>query len=156
MTPTEPSAAGRRGKRGAMRLTLRVRPDGVELVEARRLDKVVPPGLSETPELGRHGGHWVSVHDADGRVLFARGIDPNLLGAAEVFSPDGTIRHVVGRVDEAIVEVLVPDDADSAYVTLAGEPLDPEERHAQDPGRSRVLGRFELRGDEFEQKMRRG
>lgn len=156
MTPSESAAEHGRQRRGALRLTLRVRPDSVELIEARRLDKVVPPGLAETPELGRHGGHWVSVHDADGRVLFARGLDANQLGAAEVFSPDGTIRHVVGRIEEAVVEVLVPDEPDAAYVTLAGEPLDPDERRAQDPGLSRELGRIELRGGEFDEKLGRG
>lgn len=131
--------------RRTVRLTLRITPDGQDLVSVERVETICPPGPQQPPELGVHTGHWVTLEDADGTVLFTRPIDSRAFGAAEVFSPDGTIRHVVGQVPEAIVEVLLPDLPAGVRGTLIGQPMDREGVGQRAPQHSERLATFDLR-----------
>ena len=134
-------------RRGTLRLTLRVTPAGQELLNVERLDMICPPTPPDPPEIGVNSGHWVTLDDADGRPLFSRLVDSRAFGSAEIFSPDGTIRHVVGQVPAAIVEVLLPDLAEGVSASLMGQPMDIEGRGEREPRESRRLVSFDLRAD---------
>lgn len=132
-------------RHGTMRLTLRITPAGQELVNVERLDMICPAAPPDPPEVGVNSGHWVTLDDVDGRPLFTRAIDSRAFGSAEVFAPDGTIRHVVGQVPAAIVEVLLPDLPEGVRATLIGQPMDIEGRGEREPSESRRLVSFDLR-----------
>ncbi|MET3806820.1 hypothetical protein ABIB25_003840 [Nakamurella sp. UYEF19] len=143
---TDPRATNTSARRrGTLRLTLRITPAGQQLVNVERLDMICPPAPPDPPEIGVNSGHWVTLDDADGRPLFTRVIDSRAFGSAEIFSPDGTIRHVVGQVRAAIVEVLLPDLAEGVGATVIGQPMDIEGRGERDPRESRRLVSFDLR-----------
>ncbi len=142
MTETTPDDLRR--QRRTVRLTLRITPQGQELVNVQHVEMICPPGPAVPPELGVNSGHWVELEDADGTVLFTRPIDSRAFGSAEIFFPDGTIRHVVGPVPEAIVEVLLPDVPEGTQATLIGQPMDIEGIGQRAAGDSRRLATFDL------------
>jgi hypothetical protein len=134
--------------RGTVRLSLRVTPLGVELLRVEHLDMICPPAVGEPPRLRTHSGHWVSLEDAKGTALFSRVIDSRAFGAAEIFSPDGTIQHVVGSVPESIVEVLLPDVPTAVQASLFGQSMDIEGRGQRSPRHNERLATFDLYGGE--------
>ncbi len=131
--------------RRTVRLTLRITPETQELINLEHVEMICPPGPENPPELGVHSGHWIVLEDDDGEALFTRLVDSRAFGSAEIFSPDGTIRHVVGQVPEAIVEVLLPDLPEGTQATLIGQPMDVEGVGQRAARHSRRLATFDLR-----------
>ena len=112
---------------------------------------MLTPPSSGAPEIGKHGGFWVELRDANGGVLFHRILNLPLGDSVEVHSPDGTIRREFGPTSETTFEVLVPDYDQASTVALVGEYLDSEEfrRGQAEPAAeaappSRELARFDL------------
>lgn len=136
--------------RRTLRLTVKVNEDGgFELVSAERLPMITPPQPGERPEMGKHGGHWMELRGARGRVLAHRLLDHSLLHSVEVHSPDGKIRREFGGPQPGIFEVLLPDLEGAREVVLVGSELeDPRRARAKDAKRaavpSRELARFDL------------
>lgn len=147
MSETPGPEIDHRRSRRTVRLTLRVTPASQELIRVEHLDMICPPAVGDPPVLGVHSGHWVTLDDEAGHPIFSRVIDSRGFGAAEVFSPDGTIRHVVGALAESIVEVLLPDLPEATAATLIGQPMDVEGRGQRAASHSERLATFDLRTD---------
>jgi hypothetical protein len=111
--------------RKTLRLRFRVEAGEMRLLSSERLDMTCPPSVGERPEAGKHGGYWVELRDAQGRVLFHRLLDYPFGNSVEVHSPDRKIERKFGPVTDNVFEVLVPDEMDAKDIVLIGEP--PEE-----------------------------
>jgi len=130
-----------------LRLTFRTGGTGLELVKTERVDMITPPMPGERPQAGVNGGFWVELRDRRDDVLAHRLLPQAALGTAEVFSPDGGIRREFGPVQDAVFEVLLPDEPAAVAVTLIGEPPASVFRESPAPGApavTRELARFAL------------
>lgn len=134
------AGAGERAVPWTLRLRFRPEPDGLALVAAERVEMVSPPAPGARPVPGRNGGFWLELRDRRDRTLAYRVVSRQVAGSVEVFSPDGTIRRVVGPVPVSVFEVLLPDVAGAAQVVLIGEP--PPDGYG--PAPTRELARFVL------------
>jgi hypothetical protein len=130
--------------RKSLRLTFRVAGGEVQLVSYERLDMICPPSVVERPEMGKHGGFWLELRDANDQVLFHRILDNPLGASVEVHSPDGKIERIFGDVKENVFEVLLPDDHNAQTVALIGESLDSAALRKRKRRESRELARFDL------------
>ena len=138
-----PQYQGVKHARKTLRLTFRVVDGEIRLVSHMRLEMICPPSVGERPEPGRHGGFWMELHDAGGRVLFHRLLHAPLGNSVEVHSPDGKIQRIFGPPADTIFEVLVPDDPDAVSVVLMGEVVDGKTGLAKEEG-ARELIRFDI------------
>jgi hypothetical protein len=107
--------------RKTLRLTFRAAGGQVQLVRHERLDMITPPSIGERPEAGKHGGFWMELRDANGKVLSHRILNAPLRDAVEVHSPDGTIKRVTGPPSDRTFEVLLPDPGEASTVVLMGQ-----------------------------------
>lgn len=141
-----PQGPSLKQSRKSLRLTFRVVNREIRLVGYERLGMIPPPAIGERPEAGKHGGYWLELRDAGGRVLFHRVLDNPLGNSVEVHSPDGKIERRFGEVTDGIFEVLLPDEDDARSVVLMGSPLVPAKGKAKRPAASDELARFEITG----------
>ena len=129
--------------RQTLRLTVRVSASGFDLVSVERLPMITPPQPGERPEAGKHGGHWIELHDDKGTILAHRLLDPSVLASAEVHDEGGTIERHFGAPRPGVFEVLLPDVTGGRYAILVGSPF-PHQISAGQAGHSRELARFDL------------
>ena len=123
-----------------LRLRFRPEPDGLALVTAERVEMISPPAPGARPVPGESSGFWLELRDRRDRTVAHRVVSRQVVGSVEVFSPDGTIRRVVGAVPVSVFEVLLPDVPGAAQVVLVGEP--PPDGCG--PAPTRELARFVL------------
>ena len=112
---------------------------------------ITPPSVGEYPKIGKHGGFWMELRDANDRGLFHRSLHSPIGDTLEVHSPDGTIQRQYVPTRESTFEVLLPDYGDATSIVLCGKYLDAEEfREALAEGlgdaapATRELARFEI------------
>lgn len=145
--------------RKTLRLTFRVADGEVTLIKHERLNMITPPQIGEYPTIGKHGGFWVELRDANNFGLFHRTLHFPLGDAVEVHSPDGTIRREYAPIRERTFEVLLPDYDEATSIVFCGKYIDAEKfrREQAQPSaeapapRTRELARFEIpEGDNSE------
>src|SRR3954465_6744868 len=131
--------------RQTLRLTIRVTASGFDLVSVERLPMITPPQPGERPEAGKHGGHWIELHDDKGTVLAHRLLDPSMLDSVEVHDESGKIERRFGAPREGVFEVLLPDVAGGRHAVLVGSRV-PQHTSARQATHSHELARFDLAG----------
>lgn len=142
-----PGAPNIRYSRKSIRLTFRFANGEVRLVSYERLRMICPPSVGERPEVGRHGGFWMELRDAEDDVLFHRVLQSPLGDSVEVHSPDGRITREFGDVQDRLFEVLLPDEARAKYIVLMGESLESAETRKERAAGSSELARFDVPQD---------
>jgi hypothetical protein len=123
------------------RITFRYEGTRVEMTEREVVQMIPPPPVTPLPRAGRNCGFWFEVHDAEGRVLFHRGLHNPIPTYAEEHQPDGTIRVVPGAPESGTFEVLIPKMPSAETILLISSPLD--WAHAGEPAQE--LARFPLK-----------
>ena len=135
------TAADGGAARRSLRLRFRPEPDGLALLAVERVDMISPPAPGARPVPGGNSGFWLELRDRRDETVAHRVVSRQVVGSVEVFSPDGTVRRVVGPVPVSVFEVLLPDVPGAAQVVLIGEPVGD---HADGRGSTRELARFVL------------
>jgi hypothetical protein len=130
--------------RKSLRLTFEVKDGRARLMSYERLDMICPPSVVERPEAGKHGGFWMELRDANGKVLFHRLLHSPLANSVEVHSPDGKITREFADVAQGVFEVLLPDHDAADSIALMGETLDAKVMRTKQVGPSRELARFDV------------
>lgn len=138
-----------RPARRTRRLTFQASGGEVRLVSQEHLDMICPPPVGEPPEAGRHSGFWVELRDDAGELAFFRPLHDPLATSVDVHSPDGTIRREFAPPQDAVFEVLVPDEPAATTLVLMGDYTPPpakgrRRRTADVAPRSREMARFDL------------
>jgi hypothetical protein len=139
-----PGAIPQEFSRRTLRLTFRSSDAGVELLSVDRLEMITPPQPGERPEAGKHGGHWLELHDGGGQVLAYSLINPSVLNSVEVHSPDGSIERHFGAMRNVVFEVFLPDIDGARTAVLVGTPLEPSRRRGARAEVSSNIATFEL------------
>jgi hypothetical protein len=125
------------------RLTFRFDQDGtVELADQEELP-MIAPGSAVPPASGEeYSGAWVSLQDAQGRVLFDRVLHDPFRALVEVHRPPGRgSRIVTGRRAPGEFDVVVPAMPGATTVAVWSSPLEAGRRNEP----AREIGRFDLR-----------
>ncbi|MBL9034472.1 MAG: hypothetical protein JNN33_06900 [Rhodospirillaceae bacterium] len=139
-----PSDQRPEASRRTLRLTVKVNEDGgYELISVERLHMITPPQPGERPEIGKHGGSWIELRGARGRVLAHRLIDASLLHSTEVHEADRTIHRHFGN-PQGIFEVLLPDVDTAREAVLVGTPTRRRAEAKRAVGPSEEIARFDL------------
>ena len=134
--------------RKTLRLTFRIADKEIQLLTYERLDMICPPSIGEIPQVGKHGGFWMELHDARNRVLFHRVLNNPLGDSVEIHSSDGKVERVFGAPEENVFDVLLPDDRRSKTIVFIGDSLEPYTDRKEQPTAARELARFDVpKGD---------
>ena len=137
------TSAGPASERMSWRLTLRYDGPRIDLVSRRHVQMLAPVETGERHKGGEHAGAWLELRDGKENVLYHRDI-ARLIGAeAEVFSPDGTIRHVTGAPGSGQFEIVVPDRREATTVVVWSSPFESATTAARTVARE--IARFPLR-----------
>ncbi len=111
-----------------------------QLPDVQRVEMLAPISPVELPREKVHGGFWVELHDAEGRVLYYQVLNNPLRPTLDDYSPDGTIRAVPNRSPGGEFELLIPDMPEARTLVMFSSPID--RRRSLRPATE--LARFDL------------
>lgn len=111
--PAEPPAPA------SWRLTFEYEGDTVRLVGRQQVEMQAPPDESSLVE-GAEDGYWVEVRDSDDQPVYRQVLHEPIQTEYEVFSPEGSMRHVAAPEVKGVFQTVVPDLASGDAVVLHG------------------------------------